>query len=410
MKQILTVFRFEFLTFARSGSYIGITIFMVALALVGPAIPRIIEFFGEMDIGGERRIAVVDNTGRFDAATVSAYVAPEVSMFPSIEAARDAVTGGDYHYAVSLYDDRFSLYATAMGMGVLNIGGGIDRLLRDQYRYNAFVELGIDPGRQAAIFAFAPDYEIMVIGHAGEIIEDAADDFFANIAFSYVLTFVLYFSLLIGGGYIMTTVIREKSTKTMEMLITSCKASRLMNGKVLGVSGAVLTQLIAMVGAAALSMNLFGGSDAGGPLAMLNFTFDPYIMGMMVIFFLLGFLMYAYMFAALASTVSRMEDANSVQQVPTILVMIGFFMAIFGLNNPGASWLVVTSHIPFFAPFIMFMRICLGTAAHWEVVISIAAQGVTVGLMAFLGGRIYRMGTLMYGNKPRFKDLLAAFR
>jgi len=410
MKQIMTVFRFEFFTFARSGTFIGITIFMVLMALIGPAIPRIIDIFGEMDIGGERRIAVVDNTGFFDAATVSAYVAPTVSMFPNITAARNAVTGGDYHYAVNLYEDRFSLYVTAMGMGVINLGGGIDRLLRDQYRYSAFVELGIDPARQEAIFAFVPDYEIMTLGPAGDITEDAADDFFANIAFSYVLTFVLYFSLLIGGGYIMTTVIREKSTKTMEMLITSCKAGRLMNGKVLGVSAAVLTQLVAMVGAAALSMNLFGGLDGDGALAMLNFTFDPYIMGMMVVFFLLGFLMYAYMFAALASTVSRMEDANSVQQVPTLLVMVGFFMAIFGLTNPGAGWITVASHIPFFAPFIMFMRICLGTAAHWEVAVSIVAQGLTVGLMAFLGGRIYRMGTLMYGNKPRFKDLLAAFR
>jgi ABC-2 type transport system permease protein len=93
-----------------------------------------------------------------------------------------------------------------------------------------------------------------------------------------------------------------------------------------------------------------------------------------------------------------------------MLVMVGFFTAIIGMTSPGAAWITVLSHIPFFAPFLMFMRICLGTAAFWEVAVSVLAQAAAIALLAGLGARIYRMGTLMYGNKPKLKDLLAAFK
>jgi ABC-2 type transport system permease protein len=404
MKQMMTVFRFEFMTFAKSGTFIGITIFMVLLALIGPAVPRLIAFVGELNLAGERRMAVVDNTGLFDAETISAFVPPEVSLFNSLDAARAAVERGDYHYAVNLHKDSFTLYVTAMGVGAMNLGHNLSDMLMQLHRIDGFAALGVDPAQVQGIFDFVPAGEIMTIGPTGEITEDSAEGFFSNVLFSYVLSFVLYFSLMIGGSYIVTTVIREKSTKTMELLITSCKAGRLMNGKVFGVSGAVLVQLATMVGAAAVSINLFGDAS------MLSFTFDPYIMGMLIVFFFLGFLMYAYVYAALSSTVSRLEDANSIQTLPMLLIMAGFFAAIFGLANPGAGWINVVSHIPLFAPFIMFMRICLGTVAVWEVMVSIAAQGLTIGIIAWLSARIYRMGTLMYGNKPKIRDLLAAFR
>ncbi|MCL2364557.1 MAG: ABC transporter permease [Defluviitaleaceae bacterium] len=410
MKQMKTVMQFEFMTFARSGAFIGITIFMILLALVGPAIPRIIELFGDMDIGTERRIAAVDTTGNFDRETIEAYTSVGVSFFQNIQRARDAVTSGDYQYAVFIDEEGFTLYVTAMGMGVWTLGDNIAWMLREQYRAAAFAQIGVDPHEQARILGFVPQSEIMTLGADGAPTEDSPENFFSNMMFSYVLSFVLYFGLLSGGGYLVTAVVREKSTKTMELLITSCKAGKLLNGKVLGVGAAILVQILLLVGAAALSMHFFGGAGGEGALAALNLTFEPFIMTMLVVFFLLGFLMYAYIYAALASTVSRMEDANSIQTLPMLLVMVGFFAAIFGMTNPGAGWVNVLSHIPFFAPFVMFMRICLNTAASWEIFISIAAQITTVCLMAYLGGRIYRMGTLMYGNKPKIKEILATLK
>jgi len=105
-----------------------------------------------------------------------------------------------------------------------------------------------------------------------------------------------------------------------------------------------------------------------------------------------------------------MEDANSVSGLPTILILTGFFSSLIGLTNPGAGWVIVFSHIPIFAPFTMFMRICMGTASSWEIAVSLVAQILTVGVLSWLGSRIYRMGTLMYGNKLRLKELFRAMR
>jgi len=159
------------------------------------------------------------------------------------------------------------------------------------------------------------------------------------------------------------------------------------------------------INAALSNVALYEGAEE-----ILVISIQGRILVFLVIFFLLGYVMFSYIYAALASTVSRMEDANSVSGLPTILILTGFFSSIVGLTNPGAGWVIVLSHIPIFAPFTMFMRICMGTASNWEIAVSLVAQILTVGVLSWLGSRIYRMGTLMYGNKLRLRELFRAMR
>jgi ABC-2 type transport system permease protein len=115
-------------------------------------------------------------------------------------------------------------------------------------------------------------------------------------------------------------------------------------------------------------------------------------------------------YAALGSTVSRMEDANSIVALPMILVIGGFLASMLGLLNPGAAWITVLSYVPFLTPMVMFMRICLGTAAVWETWLAAFLQLIEIAAIAWLGARIYRMGTLMYGKKFNLKDVAKAFK
>jgi len=405
MRQVFSVARFEFLSFAKSPTFIGMTIFMIALALIGPMIPSIIGLFG--NVTAERTIAVVDTTGQFDATTIDAFIPPQATFFPTIEAARNAVSEGNYNYALELRDGSFNLYVTAMGIGIANLEHSIIGMYRHLHQMEQFQAAGIDPAQTAAIMGFTPTSDILTLAAGGDIVADTMDSFFENFIYAYVMAFILYFGIMIGGQYLLTTVIREKSTKTMELLITSCKAGRMLNGKVLGVGSAVLLQLLLMVGAAVVSMNIsYAISD--GDAFIVNLQSE--IMVYLVLFFLLGFIMFSYIYATLASTVSRMEDASSISFLPQILIIGGFFASVMGMQNPGADWVVIVSHIPFFAPFVMFARIAMDNAATWEIALSIAVQVVTIVIIAILGARIYRMGTLMYGNKPKLKDLLAAFK
>jgi ABC-2 type transport system permease protein len=242
-----------------------------------------------------------------------------------------------------------------------------------------------------------------------------------NVIYAYVILFMLYFALIICGQYIVTSIIREKSTKAMELLITSCKSWKLINGKVLGVGLAGLTQFALMVAATLLSMTVNGmvmaaalGPDAASTGGLMSGNFQvavqPQILTLMVVFFMLGYFAYSYMYAALASTVDRMEDANAIVGLPMMLIVGSFLAANFGLMSPGAGWVVVLSYVPFFTPMVMFTRICLGAAAQWEIWLSILLQLAIIPVMGWLGAKIYRMGTLMYGNKPGFKNIIAAFR
>jgi len=338
MKQILSVMRFEFLLYAKSPTFIGVTIFMVVVALIGPMLPAAIQMFS--DVTGERSIAVVDTTGRFDGHTLSAFIEPAVSFFTDIEEARAAVSEGRHDYAVELREWEYTLYVTSMGFNVMMLEGNLNSMYSEQYLQEAFASAGVGPEQTAAILEFSPASDIMSIGADGDITADTVDNFFENFIYSYVMGFVLYFGILFGGQHLMTTVIREKSTKTMELLITSCKAVRLLNGKVLGVGAAVLLQILLIITAALISMYLALNIAADiDDIFVVNLQAD--ILIFLVIFFILGFTMFSYMYAALASTVSRMEDAGSISALPVMLIIVGFLGSIFGMQNPGAGWVTI---------------------------------------------------------------------
>ena len=412
MKQIWSVIRFEFLTFAKNPAFIGMTIFMLAVAAIGPTIPTIVNMFG--NISRERTILVVDHTGLFGEEALEDHLTINAILYDNIDTARLAVGEGRYNYAVELNNGHYILYTVTMGMSIADLQNQLDGMFRGRYRLDRFEAAGVEEDQTREILEFNPESEIMTIGPTGETDEDSIDEYLSNIIYVYFMSFVLYFGLLMGGQYLLTTVIREKSTKTMELLIVSCKANYLINGKVLGTNAAVLTQLLLMVIVGTLSMGINASlSNVAlyeGAEEIFVISIQGGILAFLVIFFLLGYVMFSYIYAALASTVSRMEDANSVSGLPTILILTGFFSSIIGLTNPGAGWVVVLSHIPIFAPFTMFMRICMGTAANWEIAVSLVTQILTVGVLSWLGSRIYRMGTLMYGNKLRLRELFRAMR
>jgi len=403
MRQLWSVIRFEFLAFAKNKTFVGVTLFFMVLALAGPAIPAI--FNAVSSITGERTIAVVDNTGWFTADIVDEFITPRATFFNDIAAARAAVENGEHNYAIELDEDEFILHVTAMGLGVANIQGQAASMLRYRHRVETLGGLGVAPYLTSEILMFEPYFDVTTIG---ELAADA-EVFLENMLYAYAMITVLYMTLLMGGAHLLTTVVREKSTKTMELLVTSCAPGKMLNGKVLGVGAAIMMQLLLMAVSAIISMRITPILTEGmGDIFTVAISFE--LLAYLVVFFLLGFIMYSYVYAALASTTSRQEDATSMGQLPQLMLAAGFFAAMIGMQNPGAAWVMPLSHVPFFAPFLMFVRICMGAAATWEIYVSIAAQVVTIGIISWMGAKIYRMGTLMYGAKPTLKNLLEAFK
>ena len=136
----------------------------------------------------------------------------------------------------------------------------------------------------------------------------------------------------------------------------------------------------------------------------------PAIIGYTVLFYLLGYFMYAFLYGALGSLASRTEDINTSIMPVILVIMAAMFISIFGMLSPEAGWLAVFSYVPFVAPMAMFVRICMTDVPGWSLALSVALMLLTIYATGSLSSRIYRLGVLMYGKPPRLAELVRLMR
>lgn len=225
----------------------------------------------------------------------------------------------------------------------------------------------------------------------------------------YVMLFVLYLSVITYGNMIATDVATEKSSRVMELLVSSVSPVTQMFAKIIGIALLGLTQVGLLLGLGyALIVSkqdeLTGGvfqyfGIQGASASLFIYAF---------IFFILGYLLYATLAAMLGSLVSRTEDVQQLIMPMIFLVMIAFFIAMYGLSNPSSSFVVICSYIPFFTPMLMFLRVGMLDIPFWEVALSLGILVGSIVLMAIIGARVYKGGVLMYGKSSSLKDIKKA--
>ena len=194
----------------------------------------------------------------------------------------------------------------------------------------------------------------------------------------------------------------------MEVLITSAKPTSMMFGKVLASCIAGLVQLVAVFGSALIFYNINKHSWGDNMIVQSIFNIPVDLFVYMLVFFVLGFLIYAFMYGAIGSTASKLEDINTSVMPITFLFIIAFFVVMFSMTSGSVdtTLMKVCSYIPFTSPMAMFTRLCMSTVAWYEIAISIAILiGSTVGI-GVLAAKIYRVGVLMYGNKPKIGNII----
>ena len=268
---------------------------------------------------------------------------------------------------------------------------------------------------------------------------------------SMVLAMALYMFIALFSGMVMSSVIEEKSSRVVEVLVSSVKATELMFGKIIGVALVALTQfllwivltglIIGIIGGVVGMDKLTGGMDesqtqmiqemagtgmggatldlnaltdttavAEGPTGMqavvgtlssLNYT---EIIVSFLLFFLFGYLLYASLFAAIGSAVENEADTQQLQIPVTIPLLVGFFVAFYAFRAPESQLVWWFSMIPFTSPIVMLARLPFGVPT-WELVLSIGLLVITFVACAWASAKIYKVGILMYGKKSTFKDL-----
>lgn len=247
-----------------------------------------------------------------------------------------------------------------------------------------------------------------------------------------VMTFVLYMFLLLYGQMVMTSIIEEKNNRVLELVVSSVKPMQLMMGKIIGVGLVAVVQVViwgvllclmsafllpailpadlsAQVAmASAGDMDLSSSFDPDMINALATFTSVGYIatmMGYMLMFLVGGFLFYASIFAAIGSAVDNIQDASQLQTFAVLPIILALVFSLAVVNDPNGTMSVWMSMIPFTSPMVMLARIPFGIPA-WQIWVSAAILFASFVAMAWIAGKIYRIGIFMYGKKPSIADLV----
>jgi len=230
-----------------------------------------------------------------------------------------------------------------------------------------------------------------------------------------ILLVLIFITVMTYGMWIAVSVVEEKSSRVMELVLGAATPAQMLAGKVVGVGAAGLTQYAAILAAglgatfvqAPLERAFFGGAQPGDSALS---SLSPTILAAFGGLFVLGFLLYALLYAAAGSLVSRQEDVQQVAMPMIFLAMGGYFAASIAVTSIEAAWVAPLSFIPFFSPFLLLVRIALGRVEAWEVGLALGLLVAAIALAAWLAARVYRTGVLTYGQRPGLRAWLDAFR
>ncbi len=215
---------------------------------------------------------------------------------------------------------------------------------------------------------------------------------------AFVGMVVLFMTIMTFGQFVAMGTVEEKQNRVVEIVLSRVKASQVLVGKVLGIGAVGLVQLLVLATAALVSTNII--DTEGISLGSIGAE----IVAGVVFWFLLGYMLYAFIYAALGATVSRQEDLQGVLALPTLFILPGFFIAQLAATNPDSPIVKFGSLFPLWTPVVMPIRTALGSAQPWEVALSIGLVVAGIALLVWLGSRVYQGALLRTGGKVKVRD------
>jgi ABC-2 type transport system permease protein len=421
-RNILTVARREYLVRARTRSFVLGTLLLVAGVVVIAYVPLIMN---RIAAGDTTEVAVAsDEPGLADRAATSmaallnaptsgapanaspAYV---LTVVTDAEAARARVLDGQLD-ALMVIDRRadgelaFTFYAKGLADGrTPTLASQAATAFAVSDRLDRF---GVTAGDRAALFAPAAlevrspdpnDTEPVATGAAG----------MSQGMLGFGMTILIFMIIIMYGTWVAMSVVEEKSSRVMEVVLNAATPFQLLGGKVLGVGGVAFTQYCAVVAAGLVALLLQGPvtsivSGGAADLALPEGLTPPMLIAFAA-YGVLGFLLFASLYAAAGSLVSRQEDVNSVVMPMTLISTAGYMVGVYssmGLIDSRAGWVVGLAMVPLTSPFMMLGRIAVGDASAIEVVVSLVLLVAAIAAAIWIAARIYGVGVLLYGSRP----------
>ena len=402
MKEMLIVSKFTIKDMIKRKSFIVSNIIFLLIILVGTNIPRILEAFNSDDENS--RLLIVDNDNllgeSLSALSDNKDLGYEIS-FSSGEFlksdAQEALDNDEYDEIISFKLDgnkiMFEDYQTDMNLSSTNTEVVVNQITSIYYN-KKLVDLGLT-SKQLEDLDVGFELNNNYLSNS-----DSGNSTFAMMMFSIVLFYAVFFC----ASQVSSSVTTEKTSKIIESLTTSTSPKNIVLGKTLGVGVTGLIQLVVLLGFGIICAKMFLPSEIlSGVINLSSINFAVWVI--IILYFVLGYALFALIFALTGSLVQKPEDVQSANSPVSMLSVFAFYLAYFSMMNPKSSVSVFASLFPFSSPFSMPSRYMLGIANVWDVVISIGLLIVMCVIIGFISVKVYSNAILNYGSKFSLKDI-----
>ncbi|AIQ15726.1 potassium ABC transporter permease [Paenibacillus sp. FSL H7-0357] len=425
MNKMGTIIGFTFKNKVRTKAFLITTLILVVLLSIGMNIPYMVKLF-QGDDGSAKsqvQIGVVAEDGNRVAELLQAYSPPEgvtpVTISPYATADDAALKKG-------LDEENIEGYITLgaqSGEGIPAVtyyskNGEIDSDVQS-YLQNALQQANTQliVGDKLTAEQVAAMYTPVSIGTQQISSEGAGNEGTAeesppiiNYVIVYALLMLFFMSIMMTGNMISAEITSEKSSRIMEILITSAAPLTQMFGKVIGIFLVGILQIAIISAGVAANLMLPHNASILTDFDLDLGQLDISILLYGLVLYILGYFLYALMYAAVGSIVSRTEDLGQAIMPILMLGFVNLYLPMFSISVPDTLLVKVASFVPFTSPLSMLLRIGVGEVATWEILVSLLILLATTLLFGWLAAKIYRTGVLMYGKRPSIKEIRKAMK
>jgi ABC-2 type transport system permease protein len=441
IRNIGLIVKHEYKKRVTQRSFIISTLVILVLIVIAAFVPTIIQFF-VAHANSQTRITVVNNAGSIgglngdpltssinmtlngttDASTGqsssgSAHFVIQMASAGNIDGLKNQVKNGTLPILLVLdrtpnQDLRFTYYTTTDPTDDANVSQ-VQALVSQLTVLDTSARLGLTPAQTSSLFAH-PQFSDVNLNQTQST--RSQSDRVAGFIFAYIGNVLIYIAVFLYGLGVATGVAEEKGSRIMEILVNAATPFQLMAGKIVGIGAAGLSQMACFVavgiGALLLQLPLQAlllGSNSG----VLNLSITGAsitLLLLLLVYFVLGFLLYATLYAAMGALVKRQDEVQNAVQPLIWLLAVGYIASFFGIYSPDAAWMRAISYVPFWTPTTMLVRIAAGGVAPWEIAFTVVLMIVTIIVCTLIAGRIYRVGVLMYGQRPGLGQLMKLIR
>ena len=405
MKDILTVMKFTIKDMVKRKSFIISTLIILILIVIGFNVPNVIKNIKGDNTGD--KFLIVDNKNVFEGTLENlkqmdlGYEFEITNTDLKFEDIKQKIEDKEINKAIIINpeNEKIKISYIVENTTMMNqVPEECINALTSLYSNLQISKLGLTEKQLQSI---TPNFDFSL--------EQTKEGASGNVLVMMMMSIVLFYAIYFCAYQVSSSITTEKTSKIMETLVTSTSPKTIILGKTIGIGLVGLAQMIVIVTTALISAKAFLEPELlENVLDMSNIT--PYLGIMTAIYFILGYLSYALLYALTGSTVSKPEDIQSANTPVALLAVIGFYLSYFTMMNPTSDLNLFASLFPISSPFCMPFRIMMGLASIKDVVMSITILIITIIVIAHVAIKIYSNAILNYGTKMTLKDIIKVYK